>query len=55
MRSTQGVNAPAFGLAACHQGTDADDFVKRVLGKPGAQGLPSRSQAMTDCSGMGSR
>jgi hypothetical protein len=28
MRSTQGVNAPAFGLAACYQGTDADDFME---------------------------
>jgi hypothetical protein len=40
VRCPQGVNAPAFGLAACHQGTNADDLVKGVLGKAFAKRLP---------------
>jgi hypothetical protein len=40
VRSPQGVNTPAFGLAVRHQGSYADDLVERVFGESGPQSFP---------------
>jgi hypothetical protein len=40
MGCPKGVNAPAFWLTACDQGTDADDSMKPMFWETGPQGLP---------------